>query len=197
MRGENSYGTVGLYLLASVVAACVTFIIKGDSLMFVSNGIGLQIKSSKEDIETAIDKAIVILANKMDTNFLRLESRIDVLEKKIDQVEVTLTGVIRRVDNLERDLLQIARINYRNLSAIDLIVGKARLDVEESEIDNHLSMNFVKNQSGGQDRPLPIQSGLYGVCCIRGMYVCSTTSILFHYLVTNKCTGETDGGDEL
>ncbi len=165
--------------------------------MFVSNGIGLQIKSSKEDIETAIDKAIVILANKMDTNFLRLESRIDVLEKKIDQVEVTLTGVIRRVDNLERDLLQIARINYRNLSAIDLIVGKARLDVEESEIDNHLSMNFVKNQSGGQDRPLPIQSGLYGVCCIRGMYVCSTTSILFHYLVTNKCTGETDGGDEL
>ena len=138
MPGENSYGTVGPYLLASVVAVCVTFIIKGDSLRFGSNGIGLQIKSSKEDIETAIDKAIVILANKMDTNFLRLESRIDVLEKKIDQVEVTLTGVIRRVDNLESDLLQIARINYRNLSAIDLIVGKPKLDVEESEIDNHL-----------------------------------------------------------
>ena len=87
----------------------------------------------------------------MDTNFLRLESRIDVLERKIDHVETTLIGVIRRVDDLEKNLFHIQRINYRKLSAIDLIVGKAKLDVEESEIDNHLS-KFVKNQSGGQDR---------------------------------------------
>ena len=149
MSGGNSY--VGPYFLASVVAVCVTFIIKGDSLKFGSNGIGLQIKSSKEDIETAIDKATVILTNRMDTNFLRLESRIDVLERKIDHVETTLIGVIRRVDDLEKNLFHIQRINYRKLSAIDLIVGKAKLDVEESEIDNHLS-KFVKNQSGGQDR---------------------------------------------
>ena len=33
-------------------------------------------------------------------------------------------------------------MHYRNMSAIDLIVGKANLDVEESEIDTHLSTNF-------------------------------------------------------
>ena len=141
-------GTVGPYLLASVAVICLTFTIKGDSHLFGSNGIGLKIKGSKEEIETAIEKGTMILANKMETNFFRLEGRIDGLERKIDHVEATATGVIRRVTDLEREFRYIRNMNYRNMSAIDLIVGKAKLDVEESEIDHHLSKNSVKNQCG-------------------------------------------------
>ena len=139
---SGNYGTVGPYLLASVAIVCVTYLVKGESLSFGSADLGVQIKGSKEEIETAIDKGNIILANKMETNFLRLESRIDGLEKKIDHVEATLNGVIRRVADLERDIGQVKIMHYRNMSAIDLIVGKANLDVEESEIDTHLSTNF-------------------------------------------------------
>lgn len=103
------------YLLASVAIVCGTLIWKRNSSpMFGSNDIGLQIKRSKEEIEKAIDKAILIVANKMETNFTRLETQIDVLENKIDHLEATVTGAVHRVDGFERDS---SHTHYINLAA--------------------------------------------------------------------------------
>jgi len=72
----------GPYMLASVIVMCGTFAYKGDSLTVGSKDINLQIKSSNDDIKIAIDKSSNNLSTQMNTNFLRLESRIGEVEKK-------------------------------------------------------------------------------------------------------------------
>ena len=130
----NTCGNVGPYLLASVAVVCLTFIVKGESLTFGSKGI-----DTEEVMQIAIDKGMIALSNTMDTFFSRLETRIDSLERKIDNV---LTGlIILRVGELGIQLDRVQRLNYRNLAAIDLIVDKVSLDMEESEIDTYLTKN--------------------------------------------------------
>lgn len=86
--------TVGPYLFASVVVVYATFVYKGDSLPVGPTGVSLQLtKGSIDEFQRIVDRSSNELGTKIDVSYLRLESRIVELERKIDNLEVNLTGV--------------------------------------------------------------------------------------------------------